>query len=84
MEIPTLVLLLLYLAIVLVIGVFSFFHLYHAYRFGMHTRVAYAISAAYIIGAVVIVGVTLLSVTSVDWTAPIRIELPSFGVEVTP
>lgn len=84
MEFPLIVYLIIYLVIALVVFVFSFFHLYHAFRFGMHTGAAYAMSAAYVLVVLLILGGTWLSVRTVDWSQTITIELPSIGVERAP
>lgn len=79
MDIPIVIFLVLYVAIIFVVLIFSIFNLYHALRFGMHTRAAYAMSSVYVIVVSVILLVTWLSLKNVDWSGTFTVELPTIG-----
>lgn len=81
MEIPFVVFIFIYGAVVVVVAMLSFFNLYHAQRFGMHTAATYAMSFIYISLSVAIIAVTLITLRSTDWSRTFTIGTPLETIE---
>ncbi len=80
MEIPGIILLIVYAAIVFIVCLFSFFNIYHVLRFGMHTLASYAMSIVYVLVVGAILLTTWIAVRTVDWSTTYTINLPAIGI----
>jgi len=75
-DIPLYIFLLLYVGLVLTVFLFSFFAIYHARRFGMRMAAVSSMTVIYLIGVGVILMVTFIAASAVDWSETLTISIP--------
>lgn len=67
MEIPYAFFLLLYALGFLAVLIFTSFNLYHAVRYALRSVVSISVTGFFIIGLIVMIGVSLVYITGQDW-----------------
>ncbi|MFH0951569.1 MAG: hypothetical protein V1838_00035 [Patescibacteria group bacterium] len=76
MEIPLVILLYIFLALVGLFVVFSFFDLYHVIRFGFLNGATITAAFIFIAGAAMILFISYQQLQPIDWSETILIGLP--------
>jgi len=54
--------------------IYSFFNMYHLFRFGVYNFGLYIISTIYILGTVILVSTAIWVVLDIDWSASLSLE----------
>jgi len=76
MEIPLVILLYIYLAIVGLFVLFSFFDLYHMIRFGFLNGTTITTTFVFLAAAALILFISYQQLNPIDWSETISIGLP--------
>ncbi|PIP29490.1 hypothetical protein COX27_01160 [Candidatus Kuenenbacteria bacterium CG23_combo_of_CG06-09_8_20_14_all_36_9] len=73
MSIPIFIFLILYLFVVLIFLIFTFFNIYHSWRFGMNSFTNFFSIFIYLSALAVIFFFSYNFIKTIDWTASINI-----------
>ena len=75
MEIPYIIFLILYLALLLVYFIFASFNIYHVVRFGFFDPSAKFVTILYLGSMIFILAVTAILVIGVDWAQTLSLNV---------
>ncbi len=67
MEMPAIILLLIYLIVVFILGIFAIFDIYHVFRYAFKSRTSIVVTILFIFGLVVIAGLSIYFIAQIDW-----------------
>ena len=75
MEIPYYIFLFPYFIAILVILLFALFNLYHVYRYALSSKMSIAVSSVFVIGLLLMFGVSSVYIFQFDWTQTFSIVI---------
>lgn len=75
MNVPFYIFLIPYFIAIVVVVTFALFNIYHIYRYALATRMSVAVTSIFVIGLIVMLGVSIVFVYRFDWTDTFRIVI---------
>ncbi len=67
MEIPLVLVLIIYLVAIFIFAIFTFFNLYHAWRFGMNNLTNFITMGLYILALIVLFILSFNFISKINW-----------------